>query len=226
VSLLSLIIAEAALETVPQSIAKHPSVVRHAERKNKPAGEMLLDRSYHHSAMLKLENAERRGRPDLVHFALLEATSTPLYRKNLVRIYVHTAANNVIFLSQNVRLPKSYFRFEGLMEELFENGKVSSNGNVLMELKNMKFQDLIGKLKPRMVIGLSRTGARSSAEGVAKMIDNETAIVVGGFPSGHFSNSVSGKINYTYSISELALEAHLVIARILYEYEKKLVKLD
>ncbi|MGH9877410.1 MAG: ribosome biogenesis protein [Nitrososphaerales archaeon] len=222
--LLSLIIAEAALETVPRAIAKHPSVVRHAERKGKPAEVMLLDRSYHHGAMLKLENAERRGRPDLVHFALLEATSTPLYRKNQLNVYVHTAANKVILLSENVRLPKSYFRFEGLMEELFNNGKVSSDSSLLMELRDMKFQDLIGKLRPRKVIGLSRMGARSSAEKVAKMIDNDTAIVVGGFPRGHFSNMVSGKINYTYSISELALEAHLVIARVLYECEKILFK--
>jgi rRNA small subunit pseudouridine methyltransferase Nep1 len=224
VSLLSLIIAEAALETVPKQIAKHPSVVKLAARKDKGAEKILLDRSYHHNAMLKLENAGRRGRPDLVHFALLEATSTPLYRKNLLNVYVHTVANKVIFLGENVRLPKSYFRFEGLMEELFTNGKVSSDSNMLMELRDMKFQDLIGKLKARQVIGLSRTGVRSSAEEVAKMIDSDTALVVGGFPRGHFSNTVSGGINYTYSMSELTLEAHIVIARILYEYEKMLFK--
>ncbi len=223
-SLLSLIIAEAALETIPKSIAKHPSVVKDAERKGRPAGEILLDRSYHHSAMLKLENAERRGRPDLVHFALLEATSTPLYRKNLLNVYVHTVADKVIFLGENVRLPKSYFRFEGLMEELFENGKVSAGSNMLMDLKDLKFQDLVDKLKPRKVIGLSRMGAKSSAEEVANMVDSDTTIVVGGFPRGHFSNAVSIKINFTYSISDLALEAHLVIARILYECEKILFK--
>ena len=222
--LLSLIIAEAALETVPKQIAKQSSVVKHAARKGKPAEEILLDRSYHHNAMLKLENGERRGRPDLVHFALLEATSTPLYQKNLLKVYVHTIANKVILLGENVRLPKSYFRFEGLIEDLFENGKVSSGSNMLMDLKDMKFQDLVDKLKPSKVIGLSRMGARSSAEEVATMIDNDAAIVVGGFPRGHFSNMVSSKINYTYSISDLALEAHLVIARILYECEKILFK--
>jgi len=222
--LLSLIIAEAALETVPKQIAKQSSVVKHAARKGKPAEEILLDRSYHHNAMLKLENGERRGRPDLVHFALLEATSTPLYQKNLLKVYIHTIANKVIFLGENVRLPKSYFRFEGLIEDLFENGKVSSGSKMLMDLKDMKFQDLVDKLRPSKVIGLSRMGARSSAEEVAKMIDNDAAIVVGGFPRGHFPNTVSSKINYTYSISELALEAHLVIARILYECEKILFK--
>jgi len=222
--LLSLIIAEAALETVPKSIAKHPSVVRHASKIGKPADEILLDRSYHHAAMLKLKDSDRRGRPDLVHFALLEATSTPLYHKNMLKVCVHTTANKVIFLSENVRLPKSYFRFEGLMEDLFKSRKIRSGSNVLMELKDMEFCDLIGELRPAKIIGLSRIGARSSAEEVAKMVDCDTALVVGGFPRGHFSNNVSSKINYTYSISDLALEAHVVIARILYECEKILFK--
>lgn len=220
----SLIIAEAALETVPKSIARHPSVVKHAAKIGKSADEILLDRSYHHGAMLRLKDAGRRGRPDLVHFALLEATSTPLYHKNMLKVYVHTAANKVIFLNKNVRLPKSYFRFEGLMEDLFKNKKARSNSDVLIELKNMEFCDLISKQRPTKVIGLSRIGAKSSAEEVAKMIDSDTIIVVGGFPRGHFSSNISSKINYTYSISDLALEAHVVIARILYECEKILFK--
>ena len=222
--LLSLIIAEAALETVPKSIAKHPSVVKQASKIGKRADEMLLDRSYHHSAMLKLKDTWKRGRPDLVHFTLLEATSTPLYQKNMLKVYVHTTANKAIFLNENVRLPKSYFRFAGLMEELFKNRKLRSNSDVLMELKDMEFCDLIGKLRPTKVIGLSRIGVKSSAEEVAKIVNSDTVIVVGGFPRGHFSSNVSMKIKYTYSISDLALEAHVVIARILYECEKILFK--
>jgi len=220
VLLLSLIIAEAALEIVPKSIAKHPSVVSHAIRKGKPADEILLDRSYHNSAMLKLEDAGRRGRPDLVHFALLEATSTPLYRRNMLKVYVHTVANKVIFMGENVRLPKSYFRFEGLMEDLFKNKRTSSNSELLIELKDMDFCELVSKLKSKKIVGLSRIGAKSNAEEVAKMVDNDTAIVIGGFPRGHFSANVSSNISYTYAISDLALETNVVVARILYECEK------
>ena len=221
---MSLIIADAALETVPKSIAKHPSVVKLVARKGRPADSILLDRSYHHDAMLKLENAGTRGRPDLIHFALLEATSTPLYRKNMLKVYVHTVANKVIFLSETLRLPKSYFRFEGVMEGLLMNGKVDSEDNLLMEVKNMEFCELLSKIKPKKVVGLSRMGAKSSAEEVAKMVDSDTAIVVGGFPRGRFSKKTSTKINYTYSISDDALETHVVIARILYECEKILFK--
>jgi rRNA small subunit pseudouridine methyltransferase Nep1 len=224
VLLLSLIIADAALETVPKSIAKHPSVAKHAAKKDKPANEILLDRSYHHSAMLKLDDASKRGRPDLVHFALLEATSTPLYLKNMVKVYVHTVANKVIFLKENLRLPKSYFRFEGLMEDLFKNKSIRTDSGVLLELKDMKFSDLISNIGSTKVIGMSRNGVKSRAEEVAKLVNNDVSIVVGGFPRGHFSDNISSSINYTYSINDLALEAHVVIARILYECEKILFK--
>lgn len=109
------------------------------------------------------------------------------------------------------------------MEDLFRNGNVRSNNEVLMELKDMEFCGLISKLKSTKVIGLSSVGAKSSVEEVAKMVDSDTAIVVGGFPRGHFSSNVSNRINYTYSISDLPLEAHVVIARILYECEKFLL---
>lgn len=220
--MLSLIIAEAALETVPKAITKHPSVVKHASKKDKPPHEILLDRSYHHAAMLKLDNAGKRGRSDLVHFALLEATSTPLYQKNMLTIYVHTIAGKAIFLHENVRLPKSYFRFEGLMEELFKEGKVKSEDKVLMEVKDMSFEDLLNVVKPTKIIGLSRAGAKSNAETIAKSIDNKSAIVIGGFPRNHFSPKISAKLDCLYSISEYSLEAHVVIARILYECEKLL----
>jgi len=220
--LLSLVIAEAALETVPSVIAKHNSVVKHASRKGKSALEILLDRSYHHAAMLKLNNAGKRGRPDLVHFALLEAMSTPLYQQGMLEIYVHTIVNKVIFFHGNVRLPKSYFRFEGLMEELFRYGKVKSDGDLLMEIKDMQFADLINIIQPTGVIGLSRSGVKSSAEKLMESIGDKSALVIGGFPRSHFSSKISSKLDRLYSISEYSLEAHVVIARILYEYEKQL----
>lgn len=220
--LLSLIIAEAALETVPRAIAKHPSVVKHAYRKGKPVHEILLDRSYHHAAMLKLDNVNKRGRPDLVHFALLEATSTPLYQKGLLQIYVHTIMDKVIFFHDNIRLPKSYFRFEGLIEELFKCGEIKSDAELLMKVKDMKFSYLLKTVKPTSCIGLSRSGVKSNAEELANKMNNNSAIVIGGFPRGHFSQQISNNLDEVYSISEYSLEAHVVIARVLYEYEKKL----
>lgn len=223
--MLSLIIAEAALETIPKSIEKHTSIMKHAARKDKPVRDILLDRSYHHGAMLKLDDGGKRGRPDLVHFALLEAMSTPLYQKGMLAVYVHTIANKVISFHTNVRLPKTYLRFEGLMENLFKNKQVRSNDEVLIEVKDMQFAELLNAIRPSTVIGLSRTGVKSDAEEVANRANDESAIVVGGFPRGHFSSKVYNKLDRVYSISSYGLEAHVVIARVLYEYEKR-VKIE
>jgi rRNA small subunit pseudouridine methyltransferase Nep1 len=45
-------------------------------------------------------------------------------------------------------------------------------------------------------------------------------VVIGGFPSGHFSKDIESRIDKMYSISDLSLEAHVVVSRLLYEWEK------
>ncbi|MEM3450975.1 MAG: ribosome biogenesis protein [Nitrososphaerales archaeon] len=220
-----MILAESALELVPHEIQKHSSVIKHALSKRKKVSDILLDRSYHHSAMLKLKNAYKRGRPDIVHFSLLEATSSPLYIKGFMKIYVHSLNDEIIEIKDLVRLPKTYFRFEGLMEKLFKERKITSpNNKTLLEIRKQSFKEFISEIDPSVVIGLSRLGERNSFEGVAKKLAeyDRPAFVVGGFPKGHFSKSIMSELDKLYSCHELPLESHLVIARIIYEFEKQL----
>ena len=44
--------------------------------------------------------------------------------------------------------------------------------------------------------------------------------MLGGFQKGNFSDSIQHKINTLYSIGNESFEGHVVVARILYEYEK------
>ena len=173
--------------------------------------------------MKKLRNGAKRGRPDIVHFALMEALSTPLYFENKLRVYVHTAGDKVIAVADNLRVPKSYFRFERLMVKLFLEGSVKSeDGAVLMEISDGTFQSLIQRIAPDKVIGLSTTGVRSSAEQVGRILaaGDDTAVVVGGFPVGHLAETTTRHLGPTYSIAGMGLEAHVVIARVIYECEK------
>jgi rRNA small subunit pseudouridine methyltransferase Nep1 len=238
---ISLVIAEAALETVPKKIMDHPSVKNYSNRIGKRPTETLLDRSYHHAAMVhpNLKLSSRRGRPDLIHISLLEALSTPLFFEGLLKVYVHTINDKVIFIGENLRLPKSYFRFEGLMMTLFKNKiikGVCSERNyediMLLQLREgITFEALIKEIvKPDKLVGLSSIGIRSTAENVVATTlagyenDNSfnVAFVIGGFPRGHFSDKVSELFDKLYSIGVFKLESHIVIARILYECEKAL----
>lgn len=183
--------------------------------------------------MKKLKDGGKRGRPDIVHFALMEALSTPLFIENELRVYVHTVNDKIIAIADNLRIPKSYFRFEGLMTSLFRDKEVKSEeGVVLMQLADGTLQDLLDSIEPDKVIGLSTVGVQGTTaeKAVADNIisssssDNNCAFVVGGFPRGHFSESTTKLLNLTYSISDYGLEAHVVIARVLYECEKLLEK--
>jgi rRNA small subunit pseudouridine methyltransferase Nep1 len=176
--------------------------------------------------MGRLQDNSKRGRPDIVHFALMEALSTPIFMKGKLHVYVHTINDKLITIADNLRIPKSYFRFEGLTMGLFRDKVVKSDqGAVLMEISDGTFEDLLNGVKPARVIGLSTTGVQSNAErAVAENLVEDCAFVVGGFPRGHFSESTTRRLNLSYSISDIGLEAHVVIARILYECEKLLEK--
>ena len=248
--MISLLIAEAALETVPVQIVDHPSVRNHAKRMGKPPDQTLLDRSYHHSAMVhaNLKSQWKRGRPDIVHFALIEALSTPLFMTGRLNVYLHTINDRLISIGGNLRIPKSYFRFEALMIDLFKkkiirsgndndyadnsynikDNKKNRDTNILLQLhEDMTFEKVIrNMIKPSRLVGLSTVGVQSNAKSIVveniSVKNTDCAFVIGGFAKGHFSNNTLALLNRVYSIAEYRLEAHVVIARMLYECEKLL----
>jgi rRNA small subunit pseudouridine methyltransferase Nep1 len=111
------------------------------------------------------------------------------------------------------------------MVNLFRDRRVKSDdGTVLMELADGTFIDLIKSIKAEKIVGLSTTGVKSTVEKVAgncRGVEN-CVFVVGGFPRGHFAESTTRQLGPVYSISDVGLEAHVVIARLVYECEKLL----
>lgn len=216
----TLIIAESSLELVPSRIAGHPSVTMHARRLGKRSTEILLDNSWHFAAMKGIDNEIKRGRPDIVHLCLLEAVSIPLYQNDMLQVFIHTIDDKVIKIGKNVSIPKSYHRFEGLIEKLYHDKIIAHKDDILLEIKKMTFSELISEIDPLEVIGLSTNGKSKSYSEIATEFDDDTCLVVGGFQKGHFSDEILSKIDHLYSINQTFLEAHVVISRMLYEYEK------
>ena len=218
--MISLILTESALELVPSELKNHPSVVSHARKLGKHTSEILLDNSWHFAAMKGIKNEIKRGRPDLVHFSILEATTIPLFLQNKMKLFVHTINDKVIYFGQNVHVPKSYHRFEGLIEKLYQEKKIIVDNDILLEIKKKTFSELLDEINPSKVIGFSTKGRLNSYEKIAAEISTNTCIVLGGFQKGNFSDSIENKISTLYSIGNESFEGHVVVARILYEYEK------
>ena len=218
--MISLILAESGLELVPNDLQFHPSIISHSQKLGKKPSSMLLDNSWHFAAMKGIENEIKRGRPDLVHFSILESTSIPLYAQNKIKIFVHTINDKVISIGENVHIPKSYHRFAGLIEKLFQEKTIPSNTQKLLSIKDQTFGELIDEIKPTKIIGLSTLGKSTSFEDLGKNLPDNCCVVIGGFQKGHFSKVTESRFDDMYSIEKTTLEAHVVVARLLYEYEK------
>jgi len=220
-----LVLAESALELVPEECWRHPSVVKYAEKRGKRPSEVLLDRAYHHAAMRSLPQAYKRGRPDIIHFALLEALGSPLNKLGKLRVYVSTLDGHIIEVKPWVRLPRVYERFKGLVEQLYVKERIEAeDGKELLTLRKLTLAQLVSELKPSRVYLLSEDGKPTSS----KELEAELAssphplMIVGGFPHGAFSEETSKLADMVIRLFDEPLETWVVVSRILCAAESSL----
>ncbi|MFH0749096.1 MAG: 16S rRNA methyltransferase [Candidatus Bathyarchaeota archaeon] len=222
--MLNLLLAEAALEMIPKPLWHYASISKNTKSLGKKPGKTLLDRSYHHQAMIHLKDGAKRGRPDIVHFALLEALGTPLNKEGLLRVFIHTLDNHIIYINPQVRLPRNYNRFKGLIEQLYADSKVPLTLNPLLQFREGNLTSLISEIKPSYVLAFTRIGERKSLEEVIRplLTQSNPVIIIGAFPQGHFSNETMNLVDISVSIYPTMLETNTVTSRVIYEYERLL----
>ncbi len=221
---LSIVLAEAALELIPREIADHPAIRAHARRKGKEPEEILLDVSYHHSAMRPFERFEKRGRPDIIHFSALEALGSPLNKDGKLQTWIHTMKDEVIQIDPATRLPRNYERFSSLIEQLLKERQVPPNGKPLLETEVLSLEQLVKRIQPTKLFALSTLGKPAMLEDVCSDLAKEKnpAIIIGGFPRGHFTEQHVSLCDGMFQIDRDALDSWVVTSRTIYEYERML----
>ncbi len=213
----TIILAESSLELVPREIAWHPSVRKWARRRGKSPTETVLDVSLHYSAMKNLRDRERRGRPDIVHFSLLEALSSPLNLEGRLRFVVHTINDYTIFVDPSTRIPRNYLRFVGLMEQVLEHGRAPvGSPNPLIEAVAMDYPNLLRELGVEETVLLDEGGVREKPREICRVaLEKGIPITIGGFPRGSFSPTVRALARYVYSVYPRTLDTWVVVSRII-----------
>jgi rRNA small subunit pseudouridine methyltransferase Nep1 len=204
-----LIIADAEIELIPDELLKFPAVRATARRRGKKPSECLLDSSLHYSALRHLKDGGRRGRADITHFCLLLALDSIANRKGMLHTFVHTRNDLVMEFSPDVRLPKNYNRFAGLMEDVLVNGGVWSEGRQLISLKKESLKSLLERLGGRAYL-LEEDGKQFSS--FASLRD--ATVIIGGFPHGSFISDV-GNMCRRISISGEKLMAWSAVSIVL-----------
>jgi rRNA small subunit pseudouridine methyltransferase Nep1 len=220
--MLNLLFVEASLELVPRKISRHPSVTRNAKREGKSPEEVLLDRSLHHHAMLSLPEAEKRGRPDIIHFCLLEALGSPLNKAGKLKPLVHTLNGDLLDISRELRLPRDCYRFKSLMEQLFTVRRVPPEGKPLITLSRKSLSEVKKGVSPSHTVALTSHGKARKLSDLCMDLSTEPnpLVLIGAYPHGAMREETLKEVDESVSIYPEALEAWVVTSRLVYEYEK------
>jgi rRNA small subunit pseudouridine methyltransferase Nep1 len=221
-----LIIEDASLQLLPVELRKSKDAKSVERLFGVKPEHQILDSNFHRLEFLQKKNTlfSKSGRPDVVHFALLDATSTPLFQGGKLQVYIHTLEDVTIEVKRETRLPRTLPRFCGVMSKLL-SGRYGPAEEQLFSIKGSQtFNELLVQLGINQAIALSRIGRLTDLNDYVQriLISNDIiAWIVGGFSIGHFEDETLEASNELISISKGSLPAHVVTARLCYEIERR-----
>lgn len=219
----TIILVESALECI--AFLSRRKGKRIQKKGNKPLEKTLLDASIHHHLMKELPDREKRGRPDIIHNALLMALGARLNQDGFLQVYVHTRNDEIIAFNPEVRIPRNYNRFVGLMEQLIEVKKIPPNSEqTLISMTSQKLYDLLNKINPNRVILLTENGLPTSTKELQKIFSENERVVclIGGFPHGDFSQFIYDLADLKISIYSKSLSTLVVVSSVIQIAEQSL----
>lgn len=224
--MLHMILLECALELVPSEVSAVKEIQKHASRRGKKPTEILLDQSLHGRAMTRLEDGLQRGRPDIVFLSLLTIMETPLCKSGNLTVHLHLQDGRVIEVNPEVRLPRNYDRFVGLIEQLLNKGQVPVEGTPLLRITKKSLPALLDELKEENVEAKtiltiengSRTSISDLQSGFPSAPSIPTIVGVGAFPHGDFSEDLKNLFETHLELDREVMMAWHVCAEVLWTY--------
>lgn len=216
---LIIILAECGLELIPKRIRNHPSVKRELSYKNYVS--QLLDNALHHSAMTKLEDRQKRGRPDIVHLCLLNALGSTANLSGHLKIYVHTLQDKIYEFNPEIRISKNFNRFKGLMAKLLIDDGIKAKDMFLISRFRGGLKELITSYENPEVILLSQKGdqIKEHIDLFAPNLKKNYIAIIGGFQKGSFSERIYKLSDTVRSLSSEPLQAWVALYKTVVYYE-------
>lgn len=185
----------------------------------------ILDDNYHHQLIPKLGEQFKRGRPDVVHFALLDITGTPAFMENLIDVYIHSINNTTVKVLPGVRPPRTLQRFCGVMSKVLTGRSQEQELRLFEVRKDQSIKELVDSIDSGSIVSLTTEGVSSNLSiFLRKTYDQVERVtwIIGGFSHGHFSDDVKTISSDAISISKYSLAAHVVAARLCFVTEQSI----
>jgi len=230
--MLHLLLLESAIELVPSRLTALKDVQSYAGKRGKKPDEVLLDQSYHGRVMTRLPNHEKRGRPDITFLTLLSVLETPLCKEGLLSVYIHLQDGRIIEVNPEVRLPRNYDRFIGLMEQLLVEGQVPPRGEPLLTITRSNLEGLLDDLKgdDSVAILAEEEGEKITPRRLKAMIpeDSSKPVIfgVGAFPHGDLTRETLGLFDEAVRLDTEIMMAWHVSSMMLWLYSEQIAVAD
>lgn len=193
IPIFSIIFVESALECITFLPKHERGSLKLQHKGKKPLKKTILDVSIHNHLMNNLPEKNKRGRPDIIHTALLLALGARLNKQGYLQIYIHTRNDEIITINPEVRIPRNYNRFVGLMEQLFEVKTIPSpTERPLLALTSQTLEDLLHHLEPDLILLFTENAPVLNKETIQNLLLEKIKVVIliGGFPHSDFSEKV------------------------------------
>jgi len=216
---LIIIFAESGIELIPKNIRDHSAIKRNVSPRIYSS--QLLDNALHHSAMKKLKNVNKRGRPDITHICLLNALGSTLNKSKNLQLYLHTVHNKIFKFNPEIRIARNFNRFKGLMAKLLIDGHITVNGNRLISSIDYDLKKFISTIQNPEIFIYSKQGEliKDYRKIFPKDISKNIIAIIGSFQKSTFSKSIFELSKNVVSISKYSLDAWVVTNKIINYYE-------
>ncbi len=156
----------------------------------------------------------KEGRPDIVHRSVLSVTDHPLFLMGQIEFYMHTLDGRIFRFSKEVRPPRNYIRFLGLMSKLLDEGWVGpSEDEPLIWEVNERLGDLVSDQAILLEEGGEFRDPLAYLRDLVKRGD--VSIMVGGFPQGSFSDDVISLARGIFSLYRGVLSSSTALSMVL-----------
>lgn len=191
-------IVDAEIETIPRDQTKG-SRLRNFSDTIFGGGEVILDSWLHQDILKFMPDANRRGRPDIVHHALSLSLSSLAYRRGYLDIVIHTRNNEVFWFGKNVEVPQNYFEFLHMLGQLYAGDQVCCGDKKIMLEKNLTLSQVIARIAPEVSIVMTPEGENKNLGHLLQGFSTQRALIMfGGFPIGDYRSPA-------YDLSEIGI---------------------
>ncbi len=216
---LTVILAECGLELIPEEIKNRPAIQKNVKKDYYPS--LLLDNALHHSAMVKLKDVGKRGRPDITHNCLLNVLGSPLNKSGNLKLYIHTLNNKIFEINPQIKIARNYNRFKGLMAKLLKENEIRIRELLLISQFNGNLMDLVKSFKKKEIVIFSSRGelVKSHLDLFNKDLTRNYIAIIGGFQRGYFTEDILNLSDKIVLISHHHLDAWVALSKIIGYYE-------